>query len=31
VVQVVDAVREAQIKQFALAVIPRAEAEGAEK
>jgi hypothetical protein len=24
-------VREAQIKQFALAVIPRAEAEGAEK
>jgi len=31
VVQVVDAVREAQIKQFALAVIPRVEAEGAEK
>ena len=31
VVQVVDAVREAQIKQFALAVIPRAEAEGEGK
>lgn len=31
VVQVVDAVRDAQIKQFALAVIPRVEAEGAEK